>query len=100
MILKADQIEREIDQPENPDDPLIITPRLHKVVDGFSTNLGAASVDLRLGCWFLVCRHTHIGLFTYTINQQMLQMSPSSQNPIMCPLARNLFFILNHSYLG
>jgi len=60
MILKAEQIARELEMPTNPDDPLIITPvpdlqRLRKS--------GAASVDIRLGCWFLTCRQTKIGVF-------------------------------------
>lgn len=59
MILKADQIARELEKPANPDDPLIISPvpDLDKLQES-----GAASVDMRLGCWFLACRQTRVGL--------------------------------------
>ena len=59
MILKSDQIARELEKPVNPDDPLIISPEpdLAKL-----RKSGAASVDVRLGCWFLVCRQTRVGL--------------------------------------
>lgn len=59
MILKSDQIARELEKPSNPEDPLIISPRpdLAKL-----RKSGAASVDVRLGCWFLVCRQTRVGL--------------------------------------
>lgn len=59
MILKADQIARELEKPANPDDRLIISPvpDLAKLQES-----GAASVDMRLGCWFLACRQTRVGL--------------------------------------
>ena len=57
MILKADQIAREIETPTNQEDPLIITPQPDLVVLQKS---GAASVDIRLGCWFLSCRQSRI----------------------------------------
>lgn len=59
MILKADQIARELEKPANPDDRLIISPvpDLAKLRES-----GAASVDMRLGCWFLACRQTRVGL--------------------------------------
>lgn len=53
MILKADQIVRELEKPEDEDDPLIITPRPN--LDDLRAS-GAASLDVRLGRWFLVCR--------------------------------------------
>ncbi len=45
MILKSDQIARELEKPVNPDDPLIISPEpdLAKL-----RKSGAASVDVRL----------------------------------------------------
>jgi dCTP deaminase len=57
MILKAEQIARELENPTNPDDPLIITPTpdLKNLQQS-----GAASVDIRLGCWFLSCRQSRI----------------------------------------
>jgi dCTP deaminase len=57
MILKTDQIVRELEKPTNPEDPLIITPRPN-LVD--LQDSGAASVDIRLGCWFLECRQSRI----------------------------------------
>ena len=53
MILKANKIAQELDSPSDRDDPLIITPR-PKLEDLRSS--GAASIDIRLGCWFLACR--------------------------------------------
>ena len=58
MILKADQIARELESPEDPDDPLIITPLLD--IDALRSS-GAASVDVRLGRWFLACRPSRTG---------------------------------------
>lgn len=57
MLLKADQIFEEIKNPPIEGDPLIITPfpDLSEICDS-----GAASVDLRLGCWFLTCRQTRV----------------------------------------
>jgi dCTP deaminase len=60
MILKAHNLAMELEKPADPDDPLIITPRpdieeLHKS--------GAASIDIRLGCWFAACRSSRAGLF-------------------------------------
>jgi len=53
MIPKADQIARELEHPEDPDDPLIITPQPD--IDDLRAS-GAASLDVRLGRWFLACR--------------------------------------------
>ncbi len=59
MILKAEQIAAELNKPSNPEDPLIVTPMpdLEKIEKS-----GSASIDIRLGCWFLVCRQKRIGL--------------------------------------
>ena len=59
MILKASQIVRELEEPSNPKDPLIIAPTTG--LDELKKS-GAASVDLRLGCWFLMCRPSRAGL--------------------------------------
>lgn len=59
MILKADQIARELEHPEDPDDPLIITPQPN--IDDLRAS-GAASLDVRLGRWFLACRTSRTGL--------------------------------------
>ena len=59
MILKTEEIANEVTSPTNPKDPLIITP-IPNLEDLKKT--GAASVDIRLGCWFLVCRQTRVGL--------------------------------------
>ena len=59
MILKADQIARELENPENRDDRLIITPQLN--IDELRDS-GAASLDVRLGRWFLACRPSRTGL--------------------------------------
>ncbi|RJR46230.1 MAG: dCTP deaminase [Desulfobacteraceae bacterium] len=60
MIIKTDQIARELERPSNPKDALIITPTpdLAKLQTS-----GAASIDIRLGCWFLVCRQSRVGVF-------------------------------------
>ena len=57
MILKAEQIARELENPTNPNDPLIITPTPDLKNP---QHLGSASVDIRLGCWFLSCRQSRI----------------------------------------
>lgn len=55
MILKADIIADLVDAQEPQGDPLVITPRpdLKKLRES-----GSASIDLRLGCWFLMLRHS------------------------------------------
>lgn len=60
MILKANVIAQELETPTNPDDPLIITPQPN--LDDLRKS-GAASFDVRLGCWFLACRPSRAGLF-------------------------------------
>ncbi len=60
MILKAKDIYREITHPKDTTDPLVITPMLD--VKGLDTS-GVASIDIRLGCWFMTCRHDRIGTF-------------------------------------
>jgi dCTP deaminase len=59
MILKADKIASMLEASESEGDPLIITPRpdLEKF-----RNSGAGSVDLRLGCWFAMLRHTRASM--------------------------------------
>ncbi len=59
MILKTEQIVKELKEPVNPNDPMIITPQpdLNELKSS-----GSASVDIRLGCWFLACRTSRIGL--------------------------------------
>lgn len=59
-MLKADQIARELEEPTNPKDPLVITPQPDIETLRMS---GAASIDIRLGCWFLACRPSRAGLF-------------------------------------
>ena len=58
MILKADQIARELESPEDSDDPLIITPGPN--LDELRLS-GAASLDVRLGRWFLAYRPSRTG---------------------------------------
>lgn len=60
MIIKASGIYREIVDPIHADDPLVITPMLSLAELRES---GAASVDIRLGCWFVSSRQSHIGMF-------------------------------------
>jgi len=59
MILKSDQIARELEHPEDSDDPLIITPQPN--LDNLRLS-GSASLDVRLGRWFLACRPSRTGL--------------------------------------
>ncbi len=59
MILKSDQIARELEHPKDPRDPLIITPQPN--IDKLQAS-GAASLDVRLGRWFLACRPSRTGL--------------------------------------
>ena len=59
MILKAAEIARELEDPSNEKDPLIITPEPNIEVLRKS---GAASIDIRLGCWFSACRPSRTGL--------------------------------------
>ena len=60
MILKSDLIARELEKPSNKEDPLIITPEPD--IDELQKS-GSASIDIRLGCWFLACRQSRAGLF-------------------------------------
>ena len=60
MILKADQIVRELENPVRASDPLIITPGPD--LDHLRKS-GAASIDIRLGCWFLAFRSSSAVLF-------------------------------------
>jgi len=60
MILKAEDIYRELTSPKDINDPLVITPMLD--LEGIK-NSGSASVDMRLGCWFLTFRQSRIGVF-------------------------------------
>jgi dCTP deaminase len=59
MIIKAENIANELSKPTNPDDPLVITPMLNLEE---LRNSGAASVDIRLGCWFLTCRQSRVNV--------------------------------------
>ncbi|MFA4986985.1 MAG: dCTP deaminase [Candidatus Brocadiia bacterium] len=59
MIIKAAELAKELTTPKLPGDPLIITP-LPDLKD--LAESGAASLDIRLGCWFLSCRTIHAGL--------------------------------------
>jgi dCTP deaminase len=61
MIQKAEQIASDLEKPANPDDPLVITPTPD--LDELRKS-GAGSVDLRLGCWFLACRPSRIGMLS------------------------------------
>ena len=59
MLLKADQIANELRTARSPLDPFVITPTpdLNEL-----EKTGSASIDLRLGCWFLGCRQSRIGV--------------------------------------
>lgn len=59
MMLRADQIARELENPTNPEDPLVFTPQPD--IETLRKS-GAASIDIRLGCWFLACRPSRAGL--------------------------------------
>jgi len=58
LIITAEEIAKELENPRNPEDRLIITPKPDL---GELRESGAASVDLRLGCWFLTYRPSRIG---------------------------------------
>lgn len=59
MILKSDQIAQELETSSTlKEDRLIITPLPN--LDELKKS-GSASLDVHLGCWFLVCRPTNIG---------------------------------------
>ena len=57
MILKADEIARLLETSRDLDDPLVITPKpdLQKLRES-----GSASVDLRLGSWFIKLHHARV----------------------------------------
>lgn len=57
MIIKADKIIDEIESSKDSDDPLVINPLLNKKEIKKS---GSASVDLRLGSWFLELRKARV----------------------------------------
>jgi dCTP deaminase len=58
MMLKSDRIADLLDNPSGKSDPLIITPQPD--IASLRTS-GSASVDLRLGTWFLTLRQSRIG---------------------------------------
>lgn len=60
MILKADEIANEIESSQNSSDPFVIIPRpdLKEL-----KNSGSASIDLRLGSWFLILRQARVPIF-------------------------------------
>ena len=60
MMLRSDEIVRRLENPENPRDPLVFRP-LPDLAEMRSS--GAASVDLRLGCWFQVFRSSRLSHF-------------------------------------
>lgn len=55
MILRADKIAQQLENPDNRDDPLVIRP-LPDLTQ--LSESGSASLDLRLGCWFQVFRES------------------------------------------
>lgn len=57
MILKADEIAKEIESSRNSNDPFIITPMPD--LDKYAKS-GSASVDLRLGLWFLMLQQARV----------------------------------------
>jgi dCTP deaminase len=57
MIFRSEQIARELQSPENAKDPLIVRPLPN--IDELK-EAGSASLDLRLGCWFLLFRNSHL----------------------------------------
>lgn len=60
MLLKSDELAARLGESKTSDDPFVITPApdLEKLkVDG------SASVDLRLGCWFGIARHSRVPVF-------------------------------------
>lgn len=59
MILKADRIAHLLETGEPESDPLVITPT--PSLKAFKSS-GAASIDLRLGCWFAMLRQTRASL--------------------------------------
>lgn len=63
MILKAEQIASNLTLPDDSSDPLVITPVPD--VDALRKT-GAASVDLRLGTWFMSLRQTRMSLLNVT----------------------------------
>ena len=63
MILRADKIAQQIENSDNPSDPLVIRPMPD--LDALRVS-GSASVDIRLGCWFQVFRGprlTHLDVY-------------------------------------
>jgi dCTP deaminase len=57
MILRSDKIAQQLEKPDNPKDPLVIRPTPDLAALRKS---GAASIDLRLGCWFQVFRGSRL----------------------------------------
>lgn len=59
MILKADLLADLLERNEPQDDPLAITPKPDLTE---LRNSGAGSIDLRLGSWFLMLRHSRAAM--------------------------------------
>ncbi|MBA7515521.1 dCTP deaminase, dUMP-forming [subsurface metagenome] len=60
MILKADEIVNEIESSQDSGDPFVITPQPD--VEKLKKS-GSASIDLRLGSWFLMLRQARVPVF-------------------------------------
>lgn len=60
MILKADEIVNEIESSRDSGDPFVITPQPD--VEKLKKS-GSASIDLRLGSWFLMLRQARVPVF-------------------------------------
>ena len=61
MVLKGDRIADLLENPPNPADPLVITPQPdpHEL-----RTSGSASIDLRLGTWFITLRQSRAAVLT------------------------------------
>lgn len=84
-MLKADQIARELKEPTDPSDRLIIAPPPDLAELKRS---GAASIDVRLGCWFLAYRP-----------KRSILLDPSAGAPDEARLAKSYFVPFGQAFM-
>ncbi|MCA8999218.1 MAG: dCTP deaminase [Planctomycetaceae bacterium] len=87
MILRADQIEQLLSKPKDRRDPIAITPQ--PVFD--DEKRGAASIDIRLGCWFQVFRQTRVSHFDV--------YDPSDEAPSEAQLTKHHYVPFGKDYI-
>jgi len=88
MVLKADEIVNVIESSKGSEDPFVISPQpdLEKL-----RKSGSASIDLRLGSWFLMLHHARVPVFDI--------YKGKSDTPSESKLAKSHYVPFGESYI-